>query len=1828
MGDGTLASGELTSGGTVSSSGGSISSVGNFSQAGGSIIGSITIDAGGDVTQKGGIVSGSITISAGGSVGIDLGQSNALTSADLTAHNGSIAFNNASGGGLSLTASAAAAGGAVNVTESGNLTIGAGGIKAGGGITLAASGDLVVTDGVSSTGGKVEFTGAGITLGAGVSGAGDIRFNNPVTLSADLTVSSGGGNVTFTSTVDGAHDLTINQADNVTFGGNAGSSASLGDLSITAADFDILSPAAELKAANISLTGTGDLTIGNVPGDEISAVELSKLIAASRLQIEADSSHALAVEVTITASVPELTLAAGKEINLGFGITNGGGKITLDGAVSLGADVTLDTSAGAGDIEFTGPLKGNKNLALKAGTGGINFAGAVGGTSPADAIGGGTGAAISIESAYNTGKVNFAGTLMTNSVITIGTEVEFGGSVTIGGNGGPQSHIKGPATIRGAALSSGNTLVFGDSPTDLTDAVTLGSTGPVTVEVTGPGGDLEFWGALGGTQGFTVRAAGTLTFHDDVAAGALTVEAGGLILDGTADLSTKSNGNITIIADAITNNSNSINAGTGAVRFSPLTVTKTIAYGPSSGGTVLGISIDVWYSSSWSDITAGLYLIGRDTHQGNIYLDNVGTTPIELTADNGAGTGASGTITVIGTYKSLDKPLQLKPGSGGLVLHDAVTIDLGDAEFVCNANAALEGNGDSSVSARGGITIGSVVEGAASGANGITLDAGTGGSVTLNGNMGDPVVRLGAVNVTGSAVGLKGVYSGAAVTVSNSGVLTLNAEVEGDGGFTQIGGGVTLADDAALSTVAGGIALAGSVSGLGKNLTLTAGTGSITLDGALGGSGAGLGEVSISGGGTSLKGNIYTNNKDITVTGSLTLASGAGGVILNTGTGIGGITLGGPVSGAGEPPLTLTVGMGDIDLAGDLGSTGVRLGEVSISGGGTSLKGNIYTNNKDITVAGSLVLASGAGGVTLDTGTGIGGITLGGPVSGAGEDLTLEAGTGGITLNGDLGDNTGRLGTADIRGGAVTLGADVSTEGDITFATAPDGVILAGNSTVSSAGGNVWFNSNVKIPQGFAMTADCPAGKTVSIAGNVELYGRLDAGPYQNSDVTITVGGNWKQTDVSGNGVFNPHSGTVAFTGTDVEIDGVTTTWYNLGFTNPAGATIKFRNYPYPAYTTAPSGHRIGGVFSIVNGAAGRLTRLDSSQTFPPGELSRNDLYDYLSANRADRFWNLFYDPGKNTVFDALKDTEIEWCWLRPTISKDMKIPRIGDWISSYVISSLNNVGWSAPYLVYSFTEDWDYNGRIDHIRVQAGAPMNRDIADFRANVAGYNVTGYELHPGTEPFSRYLFYIKLEEKDFPDTGERPLVLDITGVKDISGRPFNLLDSAKTPIDTAPPQVVYSLALPGGNELFIRMSEPVEFAAGFEAALLINGTGGASVVPVTSLSGKYSEFKITAPSPLTAEDIAAEKNIEFAASSPGYFYDPPVSFIYPPRIGSSQFPGCYLIWPKDRKYEYGRSGGYEDIAPPWTGAPETKITRNYNMNNDTSYDYVYRLSDLLLAPPQASAGDPFFALPVFAHDLTGAANTDPRTRIFEFDGSGELMDMDVTVQAKLSDAAWAAGIRGLELRYSTDKRIPEEFRSKEAFHGTEGLWLPDGNSSVDKTALVPRPYKAGSSVGVPAPGNRLYNFTIPGSNLLSYTNVEFYLTAKKGGSRDLIIARLDAKDGASLPWYRRIKPFSFRLREMVSQRGGATILNNVINPDRGDRAVLHYLLARGGRVTIQVFTLDGNLVKVLERSSKGAGEYAVSWDGRNKGGRVVARGLYFIRIVGPDIDEIRKVMVVK
>jgi hypothetical protein len=127
----------------------------------------------------------------------------------------------------------------------------------------------------------------------------------------------------------------------------------------------------------------------------------------------------------------------------------------------------------------------------------------------------------------------------------------------------------------------------------------------------------------------------------------------------------------------------------------------------------------------------------------------------------------------------------------------------------------------------------------------------------------------------------------------------------------------------------------------------------------------------------------------------------------------------------------------------------------------------------------------------------------------------------------------------------------------------------------------------------------------------------------------------------------------------------------------------------------------------------------------------------------------------------------------------------------------------------------------------------------------------------------------------------------------------------------------------------------------------------------------------------------------------------------------------------------------------------------------------------------------------------------------------------------------------------------------------------------------------------------------------------------GTSMPLYALRLkDSSDITSLDLW------SFKLKDYSAQRGGVTILNNVINVNNGEKTVVEVKMPSSGNLNVIVMTLDGNIIKYLQHGRTSKGLHYYRWDGTNKAGNKVARGLYFIRVVGPDIDETRKVMCVK
>jgi hypothetical protein len=236
-------------------------------------------------------------------------------------------------------------------------------------------------------------------------------------------------------------------------------------------------------------------------------------------------------------------------------------------------------------------------------------------------------------------------------------------------------------------------------------------------------------------------------------------------------------------------------------------------------------------------------------------------------------------------------------------------------------------------------------------------------------------------------------------------------------------------------------------------------------------------------------------------------------------------------------------------------------------------------------------------------------------------------------------------------------------------------------------------------------------------------------------------------------------------------------------------------------------------------------------------------------------------------------------------------------------------------------------------------------------------------------------------------------------------------------------------------------------------------------------------------------------------------------------------------------------------------------------------------------------------------------------ITSFDGSGWVQLVNISGATLVMQGTLAAGANAA-LLWDTDSS--NDFAHTSMIYPDPATWP----GIAPMYGFVPQ-YDAGFQ-SIPNAGvNYTFNFADP--KMTNETLVKF-LIRFTDAAPDMFYARLARPNDQD--WYRSVKPWAFGIHVPGGQQGNVDIYKNVINPNNGDLSKLHYVLPRDGNVTIQVFSLSGDLVKVLYRGRLGAGEHSTVWDGRNSGGRVVARGLYFIKIVAPDIDETRKVLVVK
>ena len=82
--------------------------------------------------------------------------------------------------------------------------------------------------------------------------------------------------------------------------------------------------------------------------------------------------------------------------------------------------------------------------------------------------------------------------------------------------------------------------------------------------------------------------------------------------------------------------------------------------------------------------------------------------------------------------------------------------------------------------------------------------------------------------------------------------------------------------------------------------------------------------------------------------------------------------------------------------------------------------------------------------------------------------------------------------------------------------------------------------------------------------------------------------------------------------------------------------------------------------------------------------------------------------------------------------------------------------------------------------------------------------------------------------------------------------------------------------------------------------------------------------------------------------------------------------------------------------------------------------------------------------------------------------------------------------------------------------------------------------------------------------------------------------------------------------------------NPFNP----QTTLRFSLVQEGQVDLAVYTLRGELVKVLVSQPMSAGTHDVMWDGRNANGMTMASGVYVARLVSGSVTTVQRLTLVR
>ncbi|MEC4894500.1 MAG: CHAT domain-containing protein [Oscillatoria sp. PMC 1051.18] len=1036
------------------------------------------------------------------------------------------------------------------------------------------SGNLEFTDAVGSLTPLVNVTLSGQ----------DITFNSPLETinEGSLTVTNTGNlDINANLTLDGAFiqngtgavflagNITTTN-DNITFAGETtlenssefqldNATISFGELNI--GDFPLILAAGEINftGGENSVTGTNTLILqtadttqniefggsGNTENLDLTNSEINALADGfTSLTIgDTDSSSNLNIVGESNFSDPVILQTGTGEINIqGNLIATDNSSITLrSDAIALGADIitegedifvggnlilsnnaNLATGVGIGNIFFNGTIDGQQDLTIDAGTGNIDFTGAIG-------------------SLAALGDVELSG-----ENITLNSPVETAnqGSLTITNTG--NLDINANLTLDGEFFQSGGgtvnlaaDIVTTNDNITFQDATTLENSSEFKLDnatisfgelnigdfpLILAAGEINFTGgenSVTGTNTLILQTADTTQNIEFGGSGNtenldLTNSEINALADGFTSLTigdTDSSSNLNIVGESNFSDPVILQTGTGEINIQGnLIATDNSSITLRSDAIALGADI----ITEGEDIFVGGNLILSNNANlatgvgiGNIFFNGTIDGQQDLTIDAGTGnidfTGAIGSVTALGNVAIAAENIVFN-STVQTANNGSVTIT-NTGEIQLNANFNLDGafsqNGTGAVTlAADIITTNDDISftGAVTLAQPVNLELGIATISFAELNIGDfpLILTAGEINFTGDENSVTGTNTLTLQTADT----TQNIEFGGSGNTENLdltNAEINALTDGFTSLIIGSPNSNGNInilSNLSFNdpVTIQTQTGEMQISGEI--RGLDNSSITLLSPTISLDSNVTTENENITFGGNLFLETD---VEISTNTQAGDIIFDGTIDGTQQ--LRLSAGTGNINFQEIVGENS-PLADLTIdSSSNIFVAGGIITDNSNQEYNAPVTLT---GDTIFNTGTGEGDINFNSDLNsetGETNNLNLAAGEGKVSFNNTVGleQELGNIvissarqltsnSTIEAASLFYTSGIeDILLQSDITT-TAPAGVELATQANlvtenITSNGGEINLSSNT----GDISVGNLDASSTTSDGGNISL---------------------------------------------------------------------------------------------------------------------------------------------------------------------------------------------------------------------------------------------------------------------------------------------------------------------------------------------------------------------------------------------------------------------------------------------------------------------------------------------------------------------------------------------------------------------------------------------------------------------------------------------------------------------------------------------------------------------------------------------------------------------